>query len=341
MSGSREFRPRVGIVGATRFGIALAEVAARNGFGVTLFTSIPQRATALKKNRRYPSRVPELERLHRRVKITGDPVELADNCHLVLLAMGREFVSRIMERIGSAFDGAHYLIHSVHMLEGRDLARASQLIREYTCVKQVGVLAGPIHVSEIFAGKPNAAVVGSPFPDVITAARDAFSNDVFRVYGDSDMRGVELAAALGQVIAIGVGMADGAGMGAAAHATLITRGLREIATVGTLKRADERTFFGLAGIGRLVDALRRGEPNYKLGHDIGAGGDPDSVISAAPGEALGVRVIWQLQEFAEHYGVELPMCSVLAQILDGDGEVTERLGALLRDVPDRSVEVTE
>lgn len=325
-----EFRPAVGVVGANRFGICMAELAARNGHDVVLFTSIPQRAASLRRYRRLAKKVPELERLDERVVVTTDVQELAERTSLVICTMSREYLGRLMDRLSGALDGAHFVVHAVHTLEGPELERASEIIRRHTCVKQVGAIAGPAHVNELLAGKANAAVVGSSFPAVVRSVRRALGSPTFRIHSDPDMRGVELAAALGQVVAIAVGMADGAQMGAAAHATVLTRGLHEITEVGRRLGADERTFFGLAGIGRLVDALRRGEPNYQVGFDIGAGAAPEAVISESPGEALGVRVIWQIGEFAARYSLELPICTALGTILDGEADVTETLEAALR-----------
>lgn len=330
-----KFRPAIGVVGANRFGICLAELAARNGNEVVLFTSIPQRATSLKRHRRLPSKVPELERLHPSVHVTTDPATLAERSNLILLAMSRDYIGRIMDRIGSSLDGAHMVVHAVHSLEGADLQRSSSTIRQHTCVKQIGAIAGPAHVRELLAQKPNAAVVGSAFPGVVAATRRALQSSYFRIDSDPDIQGVELAAALGQVVAIGVGLADGAAMGPAAHAVLFTRGLEEIATLGARFGATERTFFGLAGVGRIVDALHRGEPNYQLGYDIGEGKAAEFAISEAPGEAMGVRVIWRLAEFALENHLRLPICQALGQILDGEVDVVPALTEALLEEDER------
>jgi glycerol-3-phosphate dehydrogenase (NAD(P)+) len=326
------FRPAIGVVGANRFGICLAEIAARNGNDVVLFTSIPQRATSLRRQRKLPSKVPELKKLHANVHVTTDPVVLAERCSFMLLSMSRDYVGRIMDSIGGSLDGAHMVVHAVHSLEGPQLDRSSSIIREHTCVKQIGAIAGPAHVRELLSQKPNAAVVGSAFPAVVAATRRALQSDYFRIHSDPDIKGVELAAALSQVVTIAVGLADGAKMGPAAHATLFTRGLGEIATVGAALGAAERTFFGLAGVGRIVDALHRSESNYQLGHQIGSGRPTDEAVSEASGEAMGVRVIWRLAEFAAVNQLHLPICAALGQILDGELDpVVGQTDALLED----------
>lgn len=325
------FRTSVGIVAAGRFGVTLAELAARNGHSVVLYTSLARRATALRKHRRLPSVVPELDRLDERVHVTRDPHELADRCTLVVLTASSEYFEPILESLGDALDGAHQVVHAVHRLQGPRLQRVTEQLRLRTAVKQVGVIAGPMHVSEILSGRPNAAVVGSSFPSIITRVRDAFESDNVAVYGDDDNRGVEYAAALGQVVAVGVGMADGLGLGAATHATLLTRGLAEITAVGVELGAEARTFQGLAGVGRLVDALRRGEPNYQTGFDIGETGDVETVLANAPPDALGVDVLRHLADYAEYHRADLPLTAALRAIFAGDVAPRDGLLRALRD----------
>jgi glycerol-3-phosphate dehydrogenase (NAD(P)+) len=266
------------------------------------------------------------------VRITSNAAELADNASLLIFTMGREYLGSVMDRLSVVLDGAHFLVHAVHALEGAELQRASEIIRAHSAVKQVGAMAGPAHVNELLSGKPNAAVVGTSFPAVARAVRDALESPSFRIHEDPDMRGVELAAALGQVVALAVGLVDGAELGAAAHATVLTRGLREITALGVQRGATEHPFFGLAGVGRLVDALRRGEPNYQVGLEIGRGRPPEECISKWAGEALGVRVAWHVLEYAEKNSLSVPICEAVSRVLDGDCDVERAFDeALARD----------
>ncbi len=315
------FRPAVGVVGANRLGLCLAEIAARNGRQVVLYTSIEERAATLNAKRQLVDKLPELKSLHKNVTITTDPAVLAEQTTLVLCTMSREYVGQVLDRISGVLDGAHFVVHAVHILEGPDLERSSEIIRRHTCVKQVGAIAGPAQVSDLLSGHPNAAVVGSSFPAVVAAVRHALGNEHFQIQGDEDLRAVELAASLGQVVAIAVGMVDGAQLGSAAHATVFTRGLLEMADLGKRLGAAERTFFGLAGIGRLVDALRRNEPNYRLGFEIGSGVPAEEAMQSSTIEALGVRVNIELDKFATRNQIPLPICRAIASVLEGSADV--------------------
>lgn len=334
MAVGGSFRPAVGVIGAGRTGIALAEQAARNGRHVLLYTSLGRRASTLRRHRKLTSLVPEIESLHEGVRITTELAELAEACTLVMLTASRDSFDPILDALGESFDGSHHVVHAVHRLFGPRLQRVSEVLRSRTAIKQVGAIAGPLHVSELLGGLPNAVVVGSSFPAVIEGVRASIGTDAVRVHPNSDNRGVEFAAALGQAITFAVGMADGLQLGAATHATVLTRGLLEITSIGKSFGARRRTFYGLAGVGRVVDALRRGEPNYLLGFESATLDDLTQVRENAPPDAMCVDVIDQIADYADYHRVHLPVCGALQRILAGEAEPADAIKQALRDDPD-------
>ena len=325
------FRPAIGLVGAGRFGLALSQVVARNGHRTVLYTSLPERAAALTATRRLPDILPELEELDPRVEVTNDPHFLAEHCGLILVTVSSEYFLPILKTLGSVLDGSHAVVHAVHQLQGRNLKRVTELIGEYSCVRQVGVIAGPTHVRELLRGLPNAAVVGSAFPGVIRATRRALDGETMRIYGNDDVVGVELAAAMGQVVALATGIADGLELGAATHATLMTRGFRELALLGVQqKKARENTFAGLAGVGRLIDAVRRGEPNYQFGLDLAKASDVAEMVSRALPEVQGIPVVKSLAEYSAWHGYELPIAGGLQRVLKGELDTRSAVTSWMR-----------
>lgn len=334
MSVGGTYRPAVGVIGAGRKGIALAEHAARQGHDVYLFTNERRRAASLKRYRKLKTLVPEIAELSPRVTVTTDLGELAASCTLVVLTASRDSFEPTLDAIGEALDGSHQVVHAVHRLFGPELHRVSEILRSRTAIKQVGAVAGPLHVSELLAGLPNAVVVGSSFPALIDAVRVALETDAVRVHPNSDNRGVEFAAALGQVVTFAVGMADGLGLGAAMHATVLTRGLLEITTIGKALGARRRTAYGLAGVGRVVDALRRGEPNYQLGYEVAGLDEVARLRELASPDAMCVDVIDQVARYVEYHRVHLPLCAALKRVLEGQEDPAEALLGAVRDDPD-------
>jgi len=325
------FRPAIGLVGAGRFGLALSQVVARNGHRTVLYTSLPERAAALSTTRRLPDVLPELEELDARVEVTNDPHFLAEHCGLILVTVSSEYFLPILKTLGSVLDGAHAVVHAVHQVHGKNLTRVTELIGEHSCVRQVGVIAGPTHVRELLLGLPNAAVVGSAFPGVIRATRRALDGETMRVYGNEDVTGVELAAAMGQVVALATGIADGLDLGAATHATLMTRGFRELALLGVQqKNARESTFAGLAGFGRLIDTIRRGEPNYQFGLDLVKTPDVVTMVKGALPEVQAIPVVNSLAEYSAWHGYELPIAGGLQRVLRGEIDLRSAVTSWMR-----------
>lgn len=333
MSADPIARSRVGVIGAGRYGLALAAVMAGQGREVTLFTSLKARADALRTQRALPAVLPELERLPDSVEVTTSPEELAESCTLLLMTSSSEYFDGLAAQVGPHLDGAHCVVHACHVLQGSSLDGGSSVVKRHSVVRQVGVIAGPMHVSELLAGQPNAAVVGSAYPLVHALVRDALHAPHVRIHASWDVRGVEMAAALAQVVALGTGLADGREMGAAVHASLMTLGLAEMVRIGTAVDVHERTFMGLAGVGRLVDAIRRSEPNYQLGLDLASADDRPAVLASAPPDALGLQVVRSLRTWAESHTLQLPFVEHLGAILDGTEDVEPGIRALLRDVP--------
>lgn len=323
-------RRAIGVIGAARVGLALSHQIASNGYDVVLLTTIEERMHEVRKTRRAPSVLPELDELHARVHITMDPKEVADQCTLLFVTISDYLLNQVAALLGEHLDGAHMLVHATHSLYGDTLQRGTQVLEENTCVKQLGVLAGPIHMSELLAAKPNVALIASEFPGVIERAREALANEVFHLYASSDVRGVEYAAALHQIVALAIGMADGLQLGSATHAAFAAAGLSEISRIGVQQGAHPDSFYGVVGIGRIVDALQRGGPNYSLGVTLAQADDLEQALKDAPIESKGPEVVEQLMAWAEHNGVELPFTSSIARILDGADMEKELRGLMLQ-----------
>src|SRR5690625_3984546 len=144
-------RRAIGVIGAARVGLALSHQIASNGSDVVLLTTIEERMHEVRKTRRAPSVLPELDELHARVHITMDPKEGADQCTLLFVTISAYLLNHVAALLGEHLDGAHMLVHATHSLYGDTLRRGTQVPEESTCVKQLGVLAGRSeeHTSEL------------------------------------------------------------------------------------------------------------------------------------------------------------------------------------------------
>lgn len=319
----------VAVIGDDRFALALAHLCAESGARVWLYAPNADRRKKLAADRALPSVLGEVESLNDGVTISEGLDALAGQVRLVFFTETGDDIESLLIEAGGGLDGSHYLVHAAHSLYGPDLQTTGALIRDLTPCLQIGAIAGPVHVGELLGGQPNAIVIGSPYPDLVARVKTALSRKNLRVYSRADLLGVELAAVLIQPIAVVTGLADGMKLGAATHATLIVRGLAEMTRVGRRLGASPETFVGLAGLGRLLDAARRGDDNYDLGKSMAAGLSGAELLEAAPPEGQGVRLFAPIRRYAETHGIWAPICTTMDRVSRGEITPQEGLQALL------------
>jgi glycerol-3-phosphate dehydrogenase (NAD(P)+) len=210
--------------------------------------------------------------------------------------------------------------------------RMSEVIEEVAGIGagRVAVLTGPNLSREIASRQPAASVIACTDEAVAAALQGRCHTPAFRPYTNTDVVGCELAGAAKNVIALAVGMAVGLGFGANATATVITRGLAEIARLGTALGADPYTFSGLAGLGDLVatcsSPLSR---NRSFGEKLGQGQSLDEIAGSTRQIAEGVRSCESIRDLAARSGVEMPIVEAVAALVRGETGPQEMLSRLI------------
>lgn len=207
------------------------------------------------------------------------------------------------------------LVSASKGIEKGTLQRVSQVLTEVTG-QQVAVLSGPSFAKEIAAGQPAAMVVAAADANLATAVQEAFSTPNFRLYTSQDPVGVELGAALKNVIAIAAGVVQGLGLGSNTRAALISRGLAEITRLAEKMGAEVRTLAGLAGLGDLVltctgDLSR----NRRVGIELAQGKALPQILKEMGMVAEGVDTTAAALELAARFGVEMPITAQVAVLL--------------------------
>lgn len=177
-----------------------------------------------------------------------------------------------------------------------------------------GVLSGPTFAHEVQKNLPAAMVLASQEEKVLDLADD-IKNPYFRLYKNTDMKGVQIGGAVKNVVALAAGMCVGMGLGQNAVAALVTRGLAEIQRVGNFFGACSETFMGLSGMGDvMLTALSLDSRNTRLGYDLGCGMPLQDALAKAKGVVEGVKTVQSLHQLQEE-GIYLPITSVLYKIL--------------------------
>jgi glycerol-3-phosphate dehydrogenase (NAD(P)+) len=227
-------------------------------------------------------------------------------------------VAKAAEALGPHLDGRHLLVHVSRGLVGDDLHTVSRVLRTLTPARRVGCLGGPIHVRALGEGTPGGGIIGSGFPEVAEAVREAIAGPALRLYQTDDTAGVEIGAALVGLLALALGFTQESKVDPTAIAILATRGMSEAARVGVALGAEERTFAGVAGYGDLIAAIAGDErPELLLGRALGRGLSLEKAGKEAGAYIEGVTIARRVQRFAFRRGIEVPIAESIADAIEG------------------------
>ncbi len=319
----------VGVVGGGSWGTALAQLLADNGQDVLFWMRHAEVAEEINRTRRNRRYLPEAE-LGAHVEATTDLARVGSECRVILMVVPSHGLRAVARELGDHLDGGHVLIHGVKGIEPGTFKRMTEILREETCCRKIGVLSGPNLAKEVALKQPSAAVIASRFDEVVQTGRDLLWSSSFRVYGSSDVVGVEIAGAIKNVMAIAAGLAEGLGFGMNTMALLVTRGLAEIARLGVAEGARLETFQGLAGIGDLMatcfSPLSR---NHRVGEHLAAGQTLDQIVRSMDQVAEGVKTTRTVHEMAGELGVYMPITEGVHRILFESVPPREVLASLM------------
>ena len=319
----------VAVLGGGSWGSTLAHLAAQSAGASTLWLRDEEVASEVNEqrtNRRYLGETPVAPGL----TATTDLERAVRGRPLVIVALPSSCFRSMAGVIGEFLTGDQVVLSATKGLEPESFARMSEVLRSETCARKVGALSGPNLAKEILAGQPSATVVASRFKEVIVRSAEALHSPGLRIYGNPDLKGVELAGALKNVIAIASGVAQGLGFGANVRAMIVTRGLAEIQRLGVKLGADPLTFSGLAGIGDLlVTCSSELSRNFRVGLGL-AQEQPLAQILEALGEtAEGVNTTRVALALSQHHGVAMPITEGLHGMLFGERSPREVLEDLM------------
>lgn len=202
-------------------------------------------------------------------------------------------------------------------IEADSLLTLTQIIEEEIPQCRTAVLCGPTHAEEVGKGMPTAIVAGSRSREDAVYVQDIFMSEVFRVYTSPDVLGMQVGAALKNVVALAAGIADGLGYGDNTKAALITRGITEIARLGIAMGGKVETFTGLTGIGDLiVTCASMHSRNRRAGILIGQGETPEEAMKEVQQVVEGVFSAKAAHQLSVKYGIETPIIDQICMVLD-------------------------
>jgi glycerol-3-phosphate dehydrogenase (NAD(P)+) len=317
---------RFGVVGGGAWGSALANVATRAGRQVILWSRDPATIAAITARGESPKLLGI--RLDERVLATSDITTVAE-ADVVLIAVPAQALREVAGTLGPVLgDRKVPVIACAKGIERGTGLFMTEVIAQMLPQATPAILSGPSFAGDVGRGLPTAVTLAAADEALATALAHAFGSATFRPYHSTDMRGVEIGGAAKNVLAIAAGIVTGRRLGASAVAALTTRGFAELARFGRALGGRAETLTGLSGLGDLVlTCSNRQSRNFSLGIALGEG----ATLAAAGGHGLaeGVFTAAVLADMAAAHGVDMPISTAVAAVLDGRCSIDEAIDSLL------------
>lgn len=289
----------IAILGGGDFGWGLAAAATRTGKQVLLWSRRPQREATDS------------------ITVTTE-LERAALAELIIFAIPSIYVTEVAQQLATHLDGSHLLVHISRGIVGENLLSLTQVLRQQTPCRRIGALAGPVVAHALQQGNPSAAIIGSRFPEVQAAVRDALSSENFQVYATDDVLGVELASTVVGLLSLAIGYARHNGLHPSTLAMLVTRGLREASQLGVRLGARAETFHGLAGTGDLFAALAGDErPELTVGARLAAGAATADAGTEAGTYIEGILGARWIASYLDRINCEMPVLRLMNEVFEG------------------------
>ena len=323
---------KIGVIGAGSWGIALAVLLHNNGHEVTVWSALRDEIDMLIKEKEHKQKLPG-------VKLPEDMIfeydlekTIADK-NILVMAVPSVFVRSTAKSMSEFVAKDQIIVNVAKGIEESTLMTLSQVIEEEVPQAIVTVLSGPSHAEEVGRGIPTTIVVGAEDKKVAEYIQNAFMSNVFRVYISPDVLGIELGAALKNVVALAAGAADGLGYGDNTKAALITRGIAEIARLGTAMGGKFETFCGLSGIGDLiVTCASMHSRNRRAGILIGQGKTMEEAMEEVQMVVEGVYSAKAAMALAKKYNVSMPIVEQVNEVLFNGKKASDAvMDLMLRD----------
>ncbi|WP_320949747.1 NAD(P)H-dependent glycerol-3-phosphate dehydrogenase [Fusobacterium sp.] len=330
---------KISVIGSGGWGIALTILLHKNGHDLTIWSFDKKEAEELKKTRQNKTKLPNIL-LPEDVKVTDDLKEAVDDKDILILAVPSKAIRSVSKSLKNIIKDNQIIVNVAKGLEEDTLETMTDIIEEKLKDKnpKVAVLSGPSHAEEVGRGIPTTCVVSAHNKELTLYLQNVFMNPSFRVYTSPDMLGVEIGGALKNVIALAAGIADGLNYGDNTKAALITRGIKEISSLGVAMGGEQSTFYGLTGLGDLiVTCASMHSRNRRAGILLGQGKTLDEAIKEVNMVVEGIYSAKSALMAAKKYNVEIPIIEQVNAVLFENKNAAEAVNELM--IRDKKLEI--
>ena len=306
----------IAVIGSGSWGTALALKGVAAGHNVTMYCRTEEKANYLREYRRNPY-LPEVE-LPSELSFSHSYEQTLDPAEVVLLVTPSSYVRSTLQDIRAYMTEDMVVVGCSKGLEKETEKRLSLVIDEEigSIVKATAILSGPNHAEEVGRNLPAATVVASTSEEAIHRVQQALGSSSFRVYGNTDVVGVELGGATKNVIALAAGIAHGMQLGDNLLAALLTRGLHEMTKFGVAMGAQAETYAGLSGMGDLIaTCMSPHSRNRRAGQKLADGETMEEIIEKSQMVVEGFFAVRIVYDLAKAKGVDMPITNALYEVL--------------------------
>lgn len=329
---------KITIIGGGSWGIALSVLLHKNGHHITVWSKLPAEIEMLQNNHEHKM-LPGVI-LPDDMCFTMDAKEALADKDLLVFAVASAYTRQTAKELAPFVRDGQIIVNVAKGIEDVTYKTLSEIIEEEIPNAEVAVLSGPSHAEEVSRGIPTTIVVGAKKKSTAEYLQNLFINDVFRVYTSPDVLGIELGGSLKNVVALAAGVADGLGYGDNTKAALITRGITEIARLGTAMGAKFETFCGLTGIGDLiVTCASMHSRNRRAGILIGQGKTMKEAMDEVQMVVEGVYSAKAALGLAKKYNVDLPIIEQVNEVLFNGKDASAAVKDLM--LRDKKIEISD
>lgn len=315
----------VGIVGGGAWGTALAAVTAQIHDKVLIWAREEEVVASINNAHENKAFLPGLP-LSSAILATGDLSAMA-NCEALLIVTPAQHVRATLQALP---DTNVPLLLCAKGIEADTQMLVSDIAAGVRPQNPLAVLSGPTFAHEVAAGKPTAITLATANQALGSVLMRLIATPHFRPYWSDDVVGAEIGGAVKNVLAIGCGVVDGAGLGLNARAALIARGFAEMQRYGLARGARAETLAGLSGLGDLVlTCSSESSRNFSLGRSLGQGRATNELLADRNTVAEGAFTAPVLLQSAQQRGVDMPIVAAICRLLDGSATVADVVAALL------------
>lgn len=323
---------KIAVIGAGSWGTALAVMLDKYGHDVTMWARKEASIEKMRLDRENKEYLPNVK-IGENIVLTSDLKKAVENAQIIISAVPSKAVRETMEKLSPYLKKGQIVVNVAKGLEQGTLLRLSEVMEQCVPQCEICVLSGPSHAEEVGKDIPTACVIACKKEETAKMIQKEFMNPNFRLYTNTDLIGVELGAALKNVVALAAGMSDGLGFGDNSKAALMTRAITEIRRLGIAMGGKDTTFAGLSGVGDLiVTCTSMHSRNRRAGILLGKGMSLEETLKEVKMVVEGVNTAKAAYDMAQKYHVNMPITKEINEVLFNRKNVrTAVLDLMMRD----------